>query len=85
MPKNLKQTYDYIAEGFFATVKNNNWSDKYLKQFVKSLPKKAKILDLGCGPGVETKKLLKYKSDVVAVDKPLCTVDPFLSILPSVL
>ncbi|MBU1164991.1 class I SAM-dependent methyltransferase [Patescibacteria group bacterium] len=68
MPKNLKQTYDYIAEGFYVTVKDHNWSDKYLKRFVESLSKNAKILDLGGGPGVDTKKLLKYSTNITAVD-----------------
>src|SRR4030042_3301702 len=39
-----------------------------IKDFVSLLPEKSKVLDLGCGPGHETKRLASVGVEVIGID-----------------
>ncbi len=54
---NLKDTYNKIAEDYFEDHKDDTWDDDHLSLFAGQLIPGAVVLDLGCGPGVESKKL----------------------------
>lgn len=53
----VASTYNAIAEEYSNDHANDTWDDDYLSVFAKMLPAGADILELGCGPGVEMKKL----------------------------
>lgn len=59
--------YDENAKAFFENTKDASMKNVY-DIFLKYLPKGAKILDLGCGSGRDTKYFLQNGYDVVAVD-----------------
>ncbi|MEZ0537674.1 class I SAM-dependent methyltransferase [Caldicellulosiruptoraceae bacterium PP1] len=59
--------YDENALDFFQNTKDANMKDLYAI-FLSYLPEKAKILDLGCGSGRDTKYFLDKGYDVVALD-----------------
>jgi len=47
---------------------NNDALLPTLKDFVSYLPKKPKVLDLGCGTGGESKRVISLGADVVGID-----------------
>lgn len=53
----LKTTYDAIAEDYANDHSNDTWDDDYIDLFLSLLTPGANVLDLGCGPGVEMKRL----------------------------
>lgn len=53
----LKDTYNKIAHDYYRDHKADTWDDDFFGLFTKELAPHAKVLDLGCGPGVESKKL----------------------------
>lgn len=53
----LKRTYDAIAEDYANDHANDTWDDDYIDLFLSLLTPGANVLDLGCGPGVEMKRL----------------------------
>lgn len=55
--KNLRNTYNRIAADYTQDHKEDTWDDDYIQLFSDSLQEGAKVLDLGCGPGVDTAKL----------------------------
>lgn len=59
--------YDENALTFFESTKDADMREIY-ELFLKYLPPGAKILDLGCGSGRDTKYFLQAGYDVVAVD-----------------
>ncbi|MCG0275611.1 MAG: class I SAM-dependent methyltransferase [Thermosediminibacteraceae bacterium] len=59
--------YDENALAFFESTKDADMKGIY-ELFLKYLPPRAKILDLGCGSGRDTKYFLQAGYDVVAVD-----------------
>ena len=63
--KNTTYIYDIIADKYYETFRGEN---EFLPKFSVMLPKKAKILDIGCGVGEDTKFLIKKNFDVVSVD-----------------
>jgi len=59
--------YDENAKAFFENTKDADMKEVY-ELFLKYLPPEAKILDLGCGSGRDTKYFLEKGYDVTAVD-----------------
>ena len=57
--ENLRDTYNRIATDYTEDHKEDTWDDDYIQLFIDSLSKGAGVLDLGCGPGVDTAKLSK--------------------------
>lgn len=53
----VASTYNAIAEEYHDDHAHDTWDDDYLALFASMLPAGAQILELGCGPGVEVKKL----------------------------
>lgn len=71
MSKTIKTLIDYYND--FAEAWAERWYPNeellpYLKQFVKLLPKNAKVLDLCCGAGYESMRLNNLGINVVGVD-----------------
>lgn len=54
----LRATYDRIAQDYYQDHKDDPWNSRFTKLFSESLFPGAKVLDLGCGPGIETEKLV---------------------------
>ncbi len=51
------QTYNQVADQYVARGKRNGRWDtpsEHFQQFLNHLPSMAKVLDVGCGPGIET-------------------------------
>lgn len=67
-PAELKNTYDKIAKDYFDDHQKDDWDDDFVELFSKKLFTKAKVLDLGCGPGVETKKLSEKGFELYGFD-----------------
>jgi ubiquinone/menaquinone biosynthesis C-methylase UbiE len=55
--ENLRDTYNRIARDYNEDHKDDTWDDDYIQLFTDSLLENATVLDLGCGPGVDTAKL----------------------------
>ncbi|MBQ3502805.1 MAG: class I SAM-dependent methyltransferase [Clostridia bacterium] len=71
MSKTIKTLIDYYND--FAEAWAERWYPNeellpYLKQFVKLLPKNARVLDLCCGAGYESMRLNNLGINVVGVD-----------------
>ena len=52
----LADTYNKIASDYSKDHENDSWDNDFINFFREALFQDAKVLDLGCGPGVETKK-----------------------------
>jgi ubiquinone/menaquinone biosynthesis C-methylase UbiE len=66
--KIVEAGYDEIAEEYHAT-RDIFKHEKEIKKFIILLPKKAKVLDVGCGAGVPVAKtLVNNNFDVVGID-----------------
>jgi ubiquinone/menaquinone biosynthesis C-methylase UbiE len=69
MPKDdLRQTYNHIARDYVKDHRLDTWDDDYIQYFVDALKKGAKVLDLGCGPGVDSAKLVNKGLQVDGFD-----------------
>jgi SAM-dependent methyltransferase len=68
MDKDTKQFYDLTAERTADEWYENNVLMPSIQDFVRLLPEKPKILDLGCGPGHESMRLASTGAQVVGVD-----------------
>ncbi len=66
--ENLRNTYNEIAQDYFDDHKNDDWDNDFVELFSKKLIARAKVLDLGCGPGVETKKLSENGFELYGFD-----------------
>lgn len=64
----LADTYNKIADDYARDHENDTWDDDFLNFFCEALFQDAKVLDLGCGPGVETKKLSLRGFDMQGFD-----------------
>ncbi|MBI4093117.1 MAG: class I SAM-dependent methyltransferase [Candidatus Kerfeldbacteria bacterium] len=53
----LRSTYNTVAKDYYFDHIGDTWDNDYIILFVKNLPKSARVLDLGCGPGTDTLKL----------------------------
>jgi SAM-dependent methyltransferase len=65
--KNFKKDYSKLYDSFY---KKKNYSKEIsiLKKIIKK-KKKLKILELGCGTGNYTKKLVPYAKKIIAIDR----------------
>lgn len=67
--KIVQTGYNKIASKYYQRYgKYSPFFLKFSKEFIKLLPKKAKILDLGCGAGRDAKYFSEKGHDVIAVD-----------------
>lgn len=66
--KTLIDYYDDYAQDWADEWYENETLLPYLKKFVELLPKKAKVLDLCCGAGYESKRLNNLGVEVVGID-----------------
>jgi len=62
------KTYDKIAQAYAKEFFSDKIDLKHLDKFLSLLPKKAKILDIGCGPGNYTKYILEKGFLVEGID-----------------
>lgn len=68
MKDNTKLFYDLTAEKTADKWYKNDILLLTIKEFVSLLPDNPRILDLGCGPGHETKRLASVGADVIGID-----------------
>lgn len=68
MKDETKLFYDLTAEKTAAEWYENDILMSTIKDFVSLLPQKPKVLDLGCGPGYETKRLVAVGAEVIGID-----------------
>jgi len=61
--KKLKDTYNKIAKDYTKDHAEDTWDDDFIEYFSQELPRGAKVLDLGCGPGTDSVKLAKKNKD----------------------
>ena len=66
--KFVVSTYDKIADKYTQQYFDDLTDAPYIDKFLAFLPKEAKLLDVGCGPGTFTKYLLKKGFDVEGLD-----------------
>lgn len=64
----LKSTYEKIADDYHADHAGDTWDDDYIEIFSQMVGTGANVLDLGCGPGIETKKLVNKGLIVSGLD-----------------
>src|SRR5206468_10287868 len=64
----IRATYDRIAESFAAR-RREPWPE--VRSFIESLPRDARVLDLGAGNGRHAKSLSHRGNQAVALDFPL--------------
>jgi SAM-dependent methyltransferase len=65
----VSRGYDAMADAYFGRFSSSAVRDVWLARFLALLPKKANILDLGCGAGVPVaKRLVEMGHDLTGVD-----------------
>ncbi len=70
MGKNFKtvvKTYNKIAKTY-SKITFNKINQYHLNKFISMLPKKAKVLDAGCGSGKDAQYFKDYGLDVIGID-----------------
>ena len=65
---NLKNVYDDLADYWGHDKTLHDWGENDLIKFAKSVGKGAKVLDLGCASGYQSKLLKSQGLDVVGLD-----------------
>jgi 2-polyprenyl-3-methyl-5-hydroxy-6-metoxy-1,4-benzoquinol methylase len=68
MNKTLLETYNEIASDFYEDHKNDHWSNLRVQTFASYFKPGAKIMDIGCGPGIKSDVLLAKGLDVYGTD-----------------
>ena len=66
--KNLSKTYDDLADYWGWDKTLHDWGKEDIKKFAKQVGKNAKVLDLGCASGNQSKILLDLGLDVTGLD-----------------
>lgn len=64
----LAATYDRIANDYAEDHKYDTWSLAMVERFVQLLPKRARVLDVGCGPGWEARRFARAGFRVTGID-----------------
>lgn len=64
----IRDFYDLTAEETADEWYNNPMLLPTIQAFISHLPEKPRVLDLGCGPGHESKRLLEEGATVVGID-----------------
>ncbi|MBI4134513.1 MAG: class I SAM-dependent methyltransferase [Candidatus Sungbacteria bacterium] len=68
MSLSLRETYDRIAEDYSRDHAKDTWGYDFIKESLSSLPRSARVLDIGCGPGNECGYLKALGYAPVGVD-----------------
>lgn len=68
MSKDLKSTYNRIAEDWFKDHQEDTWWVNGANKFISFLHPGSLVLDVGCGAGVKSKYLIKKELKVVGID-----------------
>ena len=63
-----EETYNKIAQNYFQDHKDDTWDDDFLEDFLKRLGPGSSVLDLGCGPGIESEKISRQGMKVFGLD-----------------
>ncbi|MBU6231166.1 MAG: class I SAM-dependent methyltransferase [Patescibacteria group bacterium] len=66
--KKLAEAYDQIADDYHRDHAKDTWDNDFLEDFSGRLAKGSTVLDLGCGPGIESEKLVKKGFHVTGFD-----------------
>jgi ubiquinone/menaquinone biosynthesis C-methylase UbiE len=66
--KELAATYDRIARDYAEDHKRDTWSLAMVERFVQLLSKRARVLDVGCGPGWEAQRFARAGFRVTGID-----------------
>ena len=66
--KLARNTYNKIALDYTKVFKKNPNYLIVLRKFVEDMPRRAKVLDAGCGTGVPVAKFLSKRFEVVGID-----------------
>ncbi|MBN1941507.1 MAG: class I SAM-dependent methyltransferase [Candidatus Diapherotrites archaeon] len=66
--KKTVKTYNETVEEYYKKTKGLKSSRRELNEFTKFLPKNAKILDAGCGPGRDAKLFSDKGFEVIGID-----------------
>ncbi|OGY79478.1 MAG: hypothetical protein A2550_04200, partial [Candidatus Jacksonbacteria bacterium RIFOXYD2_FULL_43_21] len=66
----LKAIYNKVAVTYDEVQsQNDRWlTNQTINEFFKAVPARAKVLDLGCGPGIQAGELLKRGYQVTGID-----------------
>lgn len=64
----LVKTYDATVKEYVEHEFNNKTMEKHFQKFLELIPKKASILDVGCGPGQATKRFASQGHDLTGLD-----------------
>jgi SAM-dependent methyltransferase len=68
MADEIKAYYDAAAERIADEWYGNDILIPTIKDFLRNLPLKPRILDLGCGPGYESKRMESLGAEVIGID-----------------
>lgn len=72
MKNNIKDmlinTYNSTVKEYASHEFENSSMEKHYKKFLSLIPKKSKILDVGCGPGQASKKFADEGHEVIGID-----------------
>lgn len=66
--KNLAKTYDELAKDWGKGKSAEDWGLSELQEFARLVGRGGKVLDLGCGAGVQARQLKMAGLDVVGLD-----------------
>ncbi len=66
--KTLAATYDRIARDYAEDHRHDTWSLAMVERFIQLLPKRARVLDAGCGPGWEARRFAGAGFRVSGID-----------------
>jgi cyclopropane fatty-acyl-phospholipid synthase-like methyltransferase len=78
-PKSVVESgYDVIAKEYQRWSANDVIRTEFLSRFMKLIPEKGKVLDLGCGAGVACKYLSDEKFTVFGADLSQTQIDMVL-------
>lgn len=66
--RELAATYDRIADEYAEDHKHDTWSLAMVERFVQLLPHRARVLDVGCGPGWEAQRFAQAGFRVSGID-----------------